>query len=139
MPLQMGMLFLTGALYGSYPAIIQNLPILCLAIVKTITGGCFAGLLATQSLLLLEIYEPRELPAAFRITQPCASTGFTFGPLIGYYLHLLQKSEGVGERQSYNLFFYMCAALYIAAGVNMVLLQARLSTRLASAQVASTA
>jgi len=133
-PMQIAMLLLTGALYGSYAAIIQHLPIWCLVIAKTITGGCFAAVMGMQSLTLLEVYEPEELSEAFTRLQPFAGSGFAFGPVIGYYINLVQKSRGVGDQSAYNLFFYLSAALYLAAAANMTMLHHRLSTRPEKAQ-----
>mmetsp|Transcript_83355 Transcript_83355/g.147298 ORF Transcript_83355/g.147298 Transcript_83355/m.147298 type:complete len:185 (-) Transcript_83355:160-714(-) len=128
-PIQIAMLLLTGALYGCYAAIIQHLPIWCLAIAKTITGGCFAAVMGMQTLTLLEVYEPEDLTEAFTRCQPFAGSGFAFGPVIGYYINLVQKSRGVGDHSAYNIFFYLSAVLYLAAAANMTVLHARLSAR----------
>jgi len=129
MPMEAAMLMLTGVLYGSYSTIIQYLPIWCLTVAKSVAGGCFAGISGMQSLLLLEVYEPQELPSAFAKSEPFLGIAFTFGPAIGYYLNLLQKSRGVADRHTYDLFFYISALLHFAAVANIAVLHARLSAR----------
>merc|ERR1712187_760616 len=118
----MAMILLTGILYALYPVIIEQLPIWYLVLAKTITGGCFAGIISMQSLLLLEVYAPHELPAVFMKIEPIAGFGWTFGPVAGYYLNLMQKSKGITERGTYTLFLYSAAVLYFAAAANLAVL-----------------
>ena len=97
-----------------------------LAIAKMITGGSFAGINSLQTLLLLEVVSADNYAAAFVVTEPFLGAGACFGPVIGFYLQLLQRKTGVSERHAYNLFFYISAALYAASIVNMVVLRVRL-------------
>jgi hypothetical protein len=123
------MVLFNASLYASSPAIISNLPIWWLLASKTMAGVCFAGLLCMSPLLLLQAYTPSDLPVVFNAIGPARGLGFALGPLVGYYVHVVSRWNGVAHRDTYNPFFYTSAALSVVAGLNMALLHARLSHR----------
>lgn len=129
LPMMVVMLLLNAALYCSYPFIIQHLSIWWLMVAKTVAGASFAGLLCMQPLFLLEVFGPQDLAVAFASTAPARSLGFAFGPMVGYYTYLLSSQNGWTEQRAYDPFFYTCAALTVAAAMNVAVLHVRLNFR----------
>eukprot|EP00931_Biecheleriopsis_adriatica_P011744 TRINITY_DN11281_c0_g1_i2.p1 TRINITY_DN11281_c0_g1~~TRINITY_DN11281_c0_g1_i2.p1 ORF type:complete len:460 (+),score=60.84 TRINITY_DN11281_c0_g1_i2:61-1440(+) len=129
MPLQSAMLLISGMLYGSYPLIIQHLPVFYLALANVVTGGIFAGSAGMQMVVMLEVYTPQELPMVFPKTEALAGIGLAFGPLTSYYLKLVNQSAGIMDQQAYDLAFYSFGGIYLLAAANIAVLQVRLSAR----------
>eukprot|EP00931_Biecheleriopsis_adriatica_P105734 TRINITY_DN8026_c0_g1_i1.p1 TRINITY_DN8026_c0_g1~~TRINITY_DN8026_c0_g1_i1.p1 ORF type:complete len:400 (+),score=66.90 TRINITY_DN8026_c0_g1_i1:316-1515(+) len=118
-------------LYASYPSVIAHLSVWWLFAAKSIAGACFAGLNSLLSLLFLEVYSPPDLPLAFAATGPARALGFGLGPVVGYYIFLASQDNGIKIQESYNIFFYICAALALVAACNVVWLWRNLSQRAA--------
>ncbi|CAE7714050.1 unnamed protein product [Symbiodinium pilosum] len=117
------LLLINSVLYASYPSIIAHLPVWWLLIAKSLAGAAFAGMLCLNPLVLLQIYSPVDLPVVFAATGPARGLGFALGPVVGYYLFLACQGGGMDDQTSYNLFFYISAALSLAAAMNMLWLQ----------------
>merc|ERR1712176_1034464 len=116
-------LCITAILYASYPAVIANLS----------AGACFAGLNCLGPLLLLEVYSASDLPVVFAATGPARALGWGLGPVSGFFIHLASKDSGIAIQQSYNPFFYICAAMTFFAAFNVAWLRRNLLRRQAKA------
>merc|ERR1712187_901263 len=126
-------LFITGILYASYPAVIANLSVWWLLAAKSAAGACFAGLNCLGPLLLLEVYSASDLPVVCAATGPARALGWGLGPVVGYYIHLASKESGIAIQQSYNPFFYICAAMTFFVAFNVAWLRRNLLRRQAKA------
>jgi len=122
-------LCITGILYASYPSVIAHLSVWWLMLAKSIAGACFAGLNSLGPLLMLEVFSASDLPIVFAAMGPARGLGWGFGPVVGYYIYLASKNAGIENRQSYNMFFYICAALTLFSAFNIVLLRRNLLRR----------
>lgn len=125
LPIHVGLLAFSAALYACFPGIVANLPVECLVVASTLTGGSFAGLSTLRNLLALEMYGAADLANILPLLEVGVGLGKLIGPVLGYYIYLSASDDGVGGHSSYNMFFYSCAVVAAADALNMLVLHMR--------------
>lgn len=119
------MLALDTVLFACSPYIIAHSPPECLLLIKTVTGGCFAGMAILYSQLIVEVFGAVNLALVWSLLGPAIGIGQALGPIAGYYIYV--STDGDEGRQAYDPFFYVCASLVGLALVNLGFLRLRMA------------
>jgi len=119
------MLALDVMLFASAPYVIARSPPEWLLFLKTITGGCFAGMAILYSQLIVEVFGAVNLALVWSLLAPAVGIGQALGPIVGYYIFV--SDAGNARQHAYDSFFYICASLAALALVNLGLLMIRMA------------
>lgn len=119
------MLALDVVLFALAPYVIARSPPEWLLLLKTITGGCFAGMAILYSQLIVEVFGAVNLALVWSLLGPAIGIGQALGPIAGYYI-FVSDARNAGQH-AYDPFFYTCASLAVLALINLGLLLIRKS------------
>lgn len=89
---------------------------------RVVGGTAFAILKSNTSVLLIRIFGPENvapISGIFLATESLVG----LGPSLAFSLHMQQVNAGSSSEHSYDVFFYVCAALVLTSSAGVVVLR----------------
>merc|ERR1712048_1330022 len=115
-----GLMFFNTILYASFPMIVTYFSEWVMMGAKTLSVGSFAANHSMQLLLIMKLFGAAQCGQVQASLGVATAIGFGGGPVVGYYLHAVSTFNGGADRDSFNIFFYTCAAVSLLNAINHV-------------------